>query len=299
MTDEFVTVATCSQRFEAEVIRGRLESEGIEAHVKSQGWADVYFGAGPTNVGGGVAVQVPEADSVRARSILDHPVELPDDDALWSMQCPACGSTDVTASAPSEGLLSIVMDLLPGDKDRAQDIAYTCNKCGRKWTEPQTEPGPAQELSPRLKDVRIRECAEGDVAAVTGLQVAWADENITYGYTASDESAIREAMGPLFLVAERRGKIMGYAIAALRASPGLAVLSGGETFVEIDDIYVAAGERGLGIGKELLAQTLARAKERGATMAMVYSATKDIRKITRFYTRQGFETWYVQMFKEL
>ncbi|MBI5091692.1 MAG: GNAT family N-acetyltransferase [Candidatus Hydrogenedentes bacterium] len=297
MTDEFVTVATCSQCFEAEIIRGRLESEGIEAHVQSGGWTDVYFGAG-SNVGGGIAVQVPEADADRARGILEHPVDLPDD-ASWTPLCPACGSSEVSASAPPAGLLSIVMELLPRDGGPIPEIAYTCDRCGRQWTEQQTAPDPAVQTPPRLKDVHIRECAESDISAVRALQAEWTNEDITYGFTPAEESALREAIGPYFLVAERYGRIVGYITGAIRTTPGLAIVPEGQTFVEIDDIYVAPDHRDLGIGKELLTQVLARAKEQGATKALVYSATKDTRRIARFYERQGFEPWSIQMFKDL
>jgi hypothetical protein len=133
MPDEFVTVATCSQPFEAEVIRGRLESAGISARVTSRGLMEVYIGAGFSG-GGGVAVQVAEPDVARAKDLLSEPVDFGDDDLL-APQCPACGSYEVSNTPAPSGLLAIVMELLPRGAATPPEMAYHCEACGRDWTE--------------------------------------------------------------------------------------------------------------------------------------------------------------------
>jgi len=133
MSDEYVTVATCAQSFEAEVIRGRLESAGIEAHVQSRGWIDVFFGAN-FNGGRGVAVRVAEPDADRARDILDETVDVSEDD-MPPIQCPSCASSDVSAEDVPSGLFTMVMEVLPGGAAPQSALAYHCEACGHKWTE--------------------------------------------------------------------------------------------------------------------------------------------------------------------
>lgn len=69
MSDAFITVATFSHPFEAEVLRTKLESEGIRAFIRNQhivrmNW--LYSAAV-----GGVEVQVRERDVRRAREVMD------------------------------------------------------------------------------------------------------------------------------------------------------------------------------------------------------------------------------------
>ena len=132
MSDELVTVATCAQAFEAEVIRGRLESAGIEAYVQAMGWKGVYFGSSFGGVGG-ISVQVPETDADLARDILKDTAELPEDELL-TPACPRCGGRDVTAKDVSSGFLAFVLDLFPRSTPEPT-VQHHCNGCGHEWPE--------------------------------------------------------------------------------------------------------------------------------------------------------------------
>ncbi|HEX9952292.1 MAG TPA: DUF2007 domain-containing protein [Rubricoccaceae bacterium] len=70
MTEQLVTIATFGPPFEAEIARGHLESEGIEAVVADGDlvMANWMYSAAI----GGVKVLVPESDAGRARSILEE-----------------------------------------------------------------------------------------------------------------------------------------------------------------------------------------------------------------------------------
>ncbi len=85
----------------------------------------------------------------------------------------------------------------------------------------------------------------------------------------------------------------------VRISEGLAVVPAGQSYLEVNDLYVCPGIRGRDIGSRLLEQVLATAKAAGVTKAMVYSATKDIHRILAFYEGHGFSSWCVQMYREL
>ena len=73
MTEHFVTIATFGTPFEAEIARGHLVSEGIEAvvadgDVVTANW--MYSSAI-----GGVKVLVQESEAGRARSVLEEPTD--------------------------------------------------------------------------------------------------------------------------------------------------------------------------------------------------------------------------------
>lgn len=107
------------------------------------------------------------------------------------------------------------------------------------------------------------------------------------------------ALGPYLLVAESDGEVVGFISGSIHSSEGMAVIPEGESYLEIDDLYVSPEFRRRGVGSGLITQILGRAKERGVAYALLYSASKDIRSILRFYERHGFQSWYVQMFREL
>lgn len=69
MYEDLRTVASFPNPFLAHIVRGRLEAEGIEAHVAN----DVIFNANPGHAwaDGGVKVRVRESDAPRALEIIE------------------------------------------------------------------------------------------------------------------------------------------------------------------------------------------------------------------------------------
>ena len=67
--------------------------------------------------------------------------------------------------------------------------------------------------------------------------------------------------------------------------------------MKIDDIYVTSNARNTAIGSFLLEKILDVAKENGIERSLIYSSTKDIEEIIKFYKKHDYKTWYVQMFK--
>lgn len=136
--------------------------------------------------------------------------------------------------------------------------------------------------------------------AVLRLQRAWAEEAITYGYAPATREALLPLLGPYFLVAEVARNIVGFAYGTPVPGDGneaTAVIPAGQPYLSIDEIYVAPGHRNQGIGGRLLHQITATARANGVTRFVVYSASKDLDGILRFYRAHGFRSWNVQLFQ--
>lgn len=74
-------------------------------------------------------------------------------------------------------------------------------------------------------------------------------------------------------------------------------INNGETYIEIDDIYTAINNRGTNIGTLLLDKVLEVAKGNGIERSLIYSSTKGIDSIIKFYKKHDYKTWCIQMFK--
>lgn len=146
--------------------------------------------------------------------------------------------------------------------------------------------------------VSIRPASTDDLPLVLALQEQWEAEEITYGYVAGDMAQLSTALADTFLLALEDNEIVGYIIAAAHVSEGMAVIPANALYLEIDDLYVIRTRRGQGIGKALLDAVLARAEAEGIEYQLLYSSTKDIRRILSFYEGSGFDSWYVQMYRK-
>ncbi len=146
----------------------------------------------------------------------------------------------------------------------------------------------------------IRHATEADIERIRRLQVRWQDEATVIGFVPGAEEEIRAALGPYALVAELGGEIVGFILGSIRVAQDMgAVIPDGAEYLEIDDLYVAPGLRGNNIGSLLVEELLRTAKQAGIHWSLVYSASKDIHGILRFYERHGFRSWFVQMVQEL
>jgi ribosomal protein S18 acetylase RimI-like enzyme len=134
---------------------------------------------------------------------------------------------------------------------------------------------------------------------ISRLQQQWFDEASVYGFVPQSDGEIMDTVGPYSLVAEIKNQIVGFISGSVHTSGGTAVMPEGESHLEIDNLYVAPKFRGQGIGGSLTDELLARARQQRVTYATLYSATKDIHSVLRFYERHGFHSWYVQMFRKL
>ncbi|HUV44043.1 MAG TPA: GNAT family N-acetyltransferase [Dehalococcoidales bacterium] len=148
-----------------------------------------------------------------------------------------------------------------------------------------------------MYDVAIRECTRDDIGRVMELDRTWEAEDSTYGYITESAEGLAARLGHYFLVAEVRGQIAGFAYGSAHTSEGMAVIPVGEKYFEVDAIYVTAGLRNGGIGGMLLDRLIEAARSNGVERFSVYTATKDLERILRFYRHHAFKPWYVRMFR--
>lgn len=145
--NDWITVATFTYPHQSAILKGRLESEGIQCFIKDEN----IVNANPfySNAVGGVKVQVRENDAERASEIVkdyfynvnsedefepEPPVVYKPEDPEISPQekikCPFCGSTEVNRDKTPSRINIILVLLLgipllfPGRKK------YHCFNCG-------------------------------------------------------------------------------------------------------------------------------------------------------------------------
>jgi ribosomal protein S18 acetylase RimI-like enzyme len=145
----------------------------------------------------------------------------------------------------------------------------------------------------------IRQAEGSDTQAISRLQQQWFEEGSVYGFVPESREQVEAAISPYLLVAEVGNQVIGFISGSARISDGTAVIPEGESYLEIDNLYVAPEFRRRGVGSRLITQLLARAKQRDVAYAVLYSAAKDIHSILRFYERHSFQSWYVRMFRKL
>jgi len=120
-----------------------------------------------------------------------------------------------------------------------------------------------------------------------------------YGFAPESVAQITAALGPYLLVAEVNQEIVGFVSGSAHVNEDKAVLPRGASYLEIDNLYILPAYRRQQLGSGLLTRLLADAKARGVTHALLYSAAKDIHNLLSFYERHDFQSWYVQMFRQL
>jgi GNAT superfamily N-acetyltransferase len=143
----------------------------------------------------------------------------------------------------------------------------------------------------------IRQCTELDIAAIRALELQWQEEGNTVGLVASSEEYLCGKLGDYFLVAEHQGRIAGYTYGSIHTAKEMCIFPDGTGYIEIDGLYVCPEFRHSGIGGQLLDAVLKAAKDNGIERSCLYSSSKDMDGIIRFYRKHGYGTWYIQMFK--
>ena len=143
----------------------------------------------------------------------------------------------------------------------------------------------------------IRECTESDIQQVHDLQIAWRNEDNTYGFEPSSIEDLRINIGKYFIVLEIDKNIRGYVLGSIHTARDMNIFKNGEEYIEIDDIYIERAIRNNGFGELLIKEINKIAETNGITHSLLYSATKNIEGIIKFYKNCGYKSWYVQMYK--
>ncbi|MBM2886276.1 GNAT family N-acetyltransferase [Chromobacterium amazonense] len=123
----------------------------------------------------------------------------------------------------------------------------------------------------------IREGRLADADALAAIYLACRRE-MPYAPLAHDEASVRSWFADALLqtsqvwLAERNGQIAGFAACSMQ-----------DGMLWLDQLYVAPGQQGSGIGRVLLGQVLSRSKQ--ACRLFVFQANAGAR---RFYEAHGF-----------
>jgi len=150
-----------------------------------------------------------------------------------------------------------------------------------------------------MEKVTIRPASGDDIDAICALLERCAEEGVAWGFVAATPQRVTEQLGPLCLIGEADGGVIGFAAGSLHTNDGAygAVTRARETYLEVDDLYVAPELRSRGIGGRLLEALIEAARWEGVTRVHLFSTTKDHDAVLKFYRRHGFRPWGTQFYR--
>lgn len=148
-----------------------------------------------------------------------------------------------------------------------------------------------------MDNLIIRECNYEDLEYIICLQQQWETEDIAYGFVPDDKSYLERKLGKYFYVAELNNRIIGFVFGTVHKSENMTIFNNGQLYIEVDDIYISQSFRDTNFGSLLLDKLLDAAKEDGVNKSLIYSSTKDMDSIIKFYKKHDYKTWYIQMYK--
>lgn len=123
---DLITVKTFDSYFLANIILGRLQSEGIECYLKDE--ATVTMDPILTNAIGGIKLVVKKEIAAEVTSILKQY----DQEYLNAATCPQCGAHQFSyiAKPGITNFLTAIFTTLFGSYAVATDYVYQCGQCG-------------------------------------------------------------------------------------------------------------------------------------------------------------------------
>lgn len=136
----YVIIASYRDLIDAEIVRSRLESEGIDYMIENGNLVGVNFLW--SNALGGVKILVPQDKEEAAINILREEIVYEDEEKTdeGKGDCPNCGSFEVGKHSRSRlaGILSLLffpIVLILGIPLLLEPTHWYCLKCGYKWRE--------------------------------------------------------------------------------------------------------------------------------------------------------------------
>ncbi len=132
MNSTFVTVARFTYSSEAKIIKGRLESDGIQTFL----YDDITIDTDPliSNAIGGVKLKVAKEDEEKAKKILAFISHYSIDNEANEIHCPDCDSANIKYFRNIKDIKSLVhflFRLLPF----YSKYEYQCEECNTKFNE--------------------------------------------------------------------------------------------------------------------------------------------------------------------
>lgn len=134
MTDALKVVGTFGTALEAEVARGRLESEGIQGFIQDGNTVNANWMF--SNAIGGVRLAVRSSDFSKAQSILKSGVEISGNDSGWG-SCPNCHSRNLEPTIDKR--ITNFSWLLLGLPLLLPRTRFCCRTCGQQFKTPESD----------------------------------------------------------------------------------------------------------------------------------------------------------------
>lgn len=129
----FVLIASFNDYIEANIILGRLQSEGINCWLKDENSATITPFL--SNAIGGIKIMVLNEQAERAKAIL---AEI-DGERKKKLSCPSCGSHNiefVTTPRKPGNWFSVLFGLLGASYAMPVEKVYHCFNCGKEFETP-------------------------------------------------------------------------------------------------------------------------------------------------------------------
>jgi len=137
MSDELITIAKFHTMGEAKLAQGKLSSVGISAHVRDENMINLHLAIAL----GGIRLQVPDSQVVRALEVLDdfapEGVDTDDESETDTIACcPECESLEIreiTAGGPRQIALWSAAIPFPDLQQGELLHRWKCLACGYQW----------------------------------------------------------------------------------------------------------------------------------------------------------------------
>ncbi len=134
MKETFSKIAVFQYSSEAQIIKSRLEAEGIEVFLFDQ----LTIDTDPlvSNAIGGIKLKVWAEDEAKALHILKSISEYSLDDEGQEIQCPICESFKVelvTTIKDVKSFLAYIFSFLSNSRPGQNQHKYRCNNCKQKF----------------------------------------------------------------------------------------------------------------------------------------------------------------------
>jgi ribosomal protein S18 acetylase RimI-like enzyme len=153
-----------------------------------------------------------------------------------------------------------------------------------------------------MSDYTIRAAQPDDLHQVVVLTRRWAEEetSTTGHYPVNAAQQLAQRIGSYFWVAERGEAVIGFVLGS-SAGQGSSewdyqVVAKGESYLEIDQLYVHPQHRSRGVGSRLVERLREEARSRGINQCVVAPSNREWERTIGFYEKLGFRCWYFRMF---
>ena len=129
-----VKLITCNESFQARLIKGALENEGIAVAIHNENTSNVLRGM-PVSITG-IDLFVYEDDYEKAMSILENNQMIPE----RLIYCPFCGSKNIKFVLKKKhrlrAIVSTIISMLAAAPPGTEHWEYICKDCGKTFDKP-------------------------------------------------------------------------------------------------------------------------------------------------------------------